>query len=71
MLFVASPKPSVHATYAIFRNFGSMNLLLIPKQLRPIAEKIEARQRISDADALELYRSSDLNALGIIASAVR
>ena len=48
-----------------------MNSLLIPKELRPIAEKIEARQRISDADALDLYRSNDLNALGIMASAVR
>ena len=48
-----------------------MNFLLIPKELRPIAEKIEARQRISDADALDLYRSNDLNALGIMASAVR
>ena len=48
-----------------------MNYLLIPKELRPIADKIEARQRISEADALDLYRSSDLNALGIMASAVR
>jgi aminodeoxyfutalosine synthase len=48
-----------------------MNSLLIPKELRAIAEKIEARTRISDADALELYRSNDLNALGIMASAVR
>lgn len=48
-----------------------MNFLLIPKELRPIAEKIEARERISDADALDLYRSNDLNALGIMASAVR
>ncbi len=48
-----------------------MNHLLIPKELRPIAEKIEARQRISEADALRLYRSNDLNALGIIANAVR
>lgn len=48
-----------------------MNFLLIPKELRPIAEKIETRQRISDADALDLYRSNDLNALGIMASAVR
>ena len=31
-----------------------MNSLLIPKELRPIAEKIEARERISDADALDL-----------------
>ena len=48
-----------------------MNYLLIPKNLRPIAEKLEARQRISEHDALDLYRSNDLNALGILASAVR
>ena len=48
-----------------------MNYTLIPKKLRPIAEKIEARQRISEVDALELYRSNDLNPLGVLASAVR
>jgi aminodeoxyfutalosine synthase len=48
-----------------------MNFLLIPKELRPIANKVEARQRISEADALDLYRSKDLNALGIIANALR
>ena len=48
-----------------------MNHLLIPKELRPIAEKVEARQRISEADALSLYRTNDLNALGIIANVVR
>src|SRR5205807_2234519 len=48
-----------------------MNYLLIPKELRPIAEKVEARQRISEADALTLYRSSDLNALGMIANVMR
>ena len=48
-----------------------MNYTLIPKELRPIAEKIEARQRISEADALNLYRSNDLNALGIMANVVR
>ena len=48
-----------------------MNYLLIPKSLRPIAEKIEAGQRVSEKDALVLYRSNDLNALGILASAVR
>ncbi len=48
-----------------------MNHLLIPKDLRRIAEKIEARQRISDSEAVDLYRSTDLNALGIMASAVR
>ena len=48
-----------------------MNYQLIPKELRPIAEKVEERQRISEADALALYRANDLNALGIIASFVR
>src|ERR1700724_1972689 len=48
-----------------------MKLSLIPTDLRPIAEKIEGRQRISDAEALQLFRSTDLNALGVIASAVR
>jgi aminodeoxyfutalosine synthase len=48
-----------------------MNFSLIPTDLRPIAEKIEGRQRISDAEALQLFRSTDLNALGVIASAVR
>lgn len=48
-----------------------MKLTLIPGELRPIAEKIENRERISDADALQLYRSNDLNALGVMASKVR
>jgi aminodeoxyfutalosine synthase len=48
-----------------------MNSLLIPKELRPIAEKIEAGERISETDALDLYRSNDLNALGIMANVVR
>src|SRR5438270_4470996 len=48
-----------------------MNHRLIPHELLPIAQKIENRQRISEQDALKLYRSNDLNALGIMASAVR
>jgi len=48
-----------------------MNLSLIPIDLQPIAEKVNDRQRISDAEALQLYRSNDLNALGIMASVVR
>jgi aminodeoxyfutalosine synthase len=48
-----------------------MNLSLIPKELRLIAEKVECRQRVSEADALQLFRSTDLNALGVLASAVR
>src|SRR5215212_7506930 len=48
-----------------------MNLSLIPEELRPIAEKVENRGRISEADALQLFRCNDLNALGVMASAVR
>jgi aminodeoxyfutalosine synthase len=48
-----------------------MNLSLIPTDLRLIAEKVEHQQRISDAEALDLFRSDDLNALGVMASRVR
>ena len=48
-----------------------MKISLIPSALRSIAEKIEANERISGQDALRLYQSHDLNALGIMASAVR
>jgi aminodeoxyfutalosine synthase len=48
-----------------------MKLSLIPPTLRSIAEKIDLNERISDQEALELYRSNDLNSLGIMASAVR
>src|SRR4051812_43275207 len=50
---------------------GRLNHLLIPKELRSIAEKVEAGQRISEADALALYKSPNLNALGMLASVVR
>ncbi len=48
-----------------------MKLSLIPPSLQSIAEKVEQKVRISDQDALQLYRSHDLNALGIMASVVR
>jgi len=48
-----------------------MNFQLIPKELKPIAEKVEAGKRISEADALALYRANDLNALGMIANVMR
>ena len=48
-----------------------MNYQLIPKELRSIAEKIEAQQRISEAEAVVLYGANDLNALGMIANVVR
>jgi len=48
-----------------------MNFSLIPPDLRAIAEKVGAAERLSEAEALQLYSSHDLNALGIMASAVR
>ena len=48
-----------------------MKFSLIPKSLSAIAEKVENAQRISDEDALRLYESHDLNALGMMASTVR
>ena len=49
----------------------AMKISLIPATLRPIAEKVEANERISDQEALQLYRSNELNALGMMATAVR
>ena len=54
-----------------FQHRLRMNYSLIPKELRPIAEKIEAAARVSEADALTLYRATDLNALGLMANVVR
>lgn len=48
-----------------------MKLSLVPPSLQSIAEKVEQNVRISDQDALQLYRSNELNALGIMATAVR
>jgi aminodeoxyfutalosine synthase len=48
-----------------------MNFSLIPPDLRAIAEKVAAAERLSEADALQLYSSRDLNALGVMASVVR
>jgi aminodeoxyfutalosine synthase len=48
-----------------------MNLSLIPEELRSIAEKVESQQRISEVDALQLFRCKDLNALGVMATVVR
>src|SRR5205809_6381324 len=48
-----------------------MNYQLIPKELRPSAEKVEAQQSTSEADALTIYGTNDLNGLGMIANVVR
>src|SRR4051794_15456788 len=57
-------------SHSIF-SAARMNYTLIPQELRSIAEKIEAGTRISDKDALDLYRCDDLNALGMMANVVR
>src|SRR5688572_26884642 len=44
---------------------------LIPPGLRPIYDKVVANQRISDGEAVVLYESDDLNALGTIANVIR
>ncbi len=48
-----------------------MNFSLIPSELHSIAGKVDAGSRITDAEALQLYATDDLNALGIMATAVR
>ncbi|HTC93830.1 MAG TPA: aminofutalosine synthase MqnE [Terriglobales bacterium] len=40
-------------------------------RLRPIAEKVTARQRLTQADALALFQSSDILAIGWMANQVR
>lgn len=44
---------------------------LISAELRPILEKVQRAERISDEDALVLYKSQDLNGIGFIANIVR
>ena len=40
-------------------------------QLRPIADKVLAQERLSESDALALYRSGDILAIGWLANHVR
>jgi aminodeoxyfutalosine synthase len=44
-----------------------MNFLIQRSELRDIYEKVAANERISDTDALRLFETKDLNALGAIA----
>ena len=48
-----------------------MNLILQRSELRDLHEKVAAGERISDADALRLFESKDIHALGAIADAAR
>ena len=71
MVFVARLKRPVQCLVTERYPRVHMNFQLIPKELKPIAEKVEAGKRISEADALALYRANDLNALGMIANVMR
>lgn len=48
-----------------------MNFLIQRSELRDIYDKVAAGERISEADALRLFESKDLNALGSIADLAR
>lgn len=48
-----------------------MNFFVQRSQLRDIYDKVVAGERISEADALRLFESKDLNAVGAIADFVR
>src|SRR5437899_3184540 len=48
-----------------------MNFFLQRSELRDLYEKVVAGQRISETDALRLFESKDLNAVGAIADFVR
>jgi len=49
----------------------AFNPNLLAPELRPICEKVQAGERISDEDGLVLYHSSDLNGIGSIANIIR
>src|SRR5687768_6851166 len=48
-----------------------MNFLAQKSELRDLYDKVAAGQRISDEDALRLFASKDLNAVGAMADLVR
>lgn len=48
-----------------------MNLFIQHSELRDLYDKVVAGERISEADALRLFETKDLNALGAIADFVR
>ena len=51
------------------KNFTSSRL--VSQELRSIYDKVVAAVRIDDSEAARLYRSTDINALGMIANVVR
>lgn len=49
----------------------ALNFRLLASDLRPVAEKVAAGGRVSEAEALALYACRDLNGIGAIANVVR
>ncbi len=49
----------------------AVNPKLLAPELRPILEKVQSGERISDQDGLALYASRDLNGIGMIANIIR
>jgi aminodeoxyfutalosine synthase len=48
-----------------------MSAKLLSPSLRPIYDKVFAGERVTDAEALQLYASHDLNGIGAIANIIR
>ena len=48
-----------------------MNFFIQRSELRDLYEKVAAGERITEADALRLFESKDLNAVGAIADFAR
>jgi aminodeoxyfutalosine synthase len=48
-----------------------MNAVLARSEIRPIAERALAGERLSESDALQLFASRDLHALGALANGLR
>lgn len=49
----------------------TVNPRLLAPELRPICDKVQAGERISDEDGLILYASRDINGIGSIANIIR
>ncbi|MFZ4683374.1 MAG: aminofutalosine synthase MqnE, partial [Terrimicrobiaceae bacterium] len=49
----------------------TVNPRLLAPELRPICDKVQAGERISDEDGLVLYASRDINGIGSIANIIR
>lgn len=49
----------------------SVHARLLARELHPVFEKVQAGERITEADAVTLYGTSDINGLGSIANIVR